>query len=161
MNRKTIFLDRDGVINEEKKDYVKNLKEFKIIDGSLQAIKLLKKNNFRVVIITNQSAINRGLLSVEKLNEIHDFLKSKLLDLDTTLDGIYFCPHTPNENCMCRKPKPGLLQQAISELDINIKDSLMIGDSQTDIDAANSIGCKSILLNKNQNLLQVVKELLF
>ena len=161
MNRKTIFLDRDGVINEEKKDYVKNLKEFKIIDGSLQAIKLLKNNNFRVIIITNQSAINRGLLSVEKLNEIHDFLKNKLLDLDITLDGIYFCPHTPNENCMCRKPKPGLLQQAISELDINIKDSLMIGDSQTDIDAANSIGCKSILLNKNQNLLQVVKELLF
>ena len=161
MNRKTIFLDRDGVINEEKKDYVKNLKEFKIIDGSLQAIKLLKNNNFRVIIITNQSAINRGLLSVEKLNEIHDFLKNKLLDLDITLDGIYFCPHTPNENCMCRKPKPGLLQQAISELDINVKDSLMIGDSQTDIDAANSIGCKSILLNKNQNLLQVVKELLF
>ena len=110
MNRKTIFLDRDGVINEEKKDYVKNLKEFKIIDGSLQAIKLLKNNNFRVIIITNQSAINRGLLSVEKLNEIHDFLKSKLLELDTTLDGIYFCPHTPNQNCMCRKPKPGLLQ---------------------------------------------------
>ena len=161
MNRKTIFLDRDGVINEEKKDYVKNLKEFKIIDGSLQAIKLLKKNNFRVVIITNQSAINRGLLSIEKLNEIHDFLKSKLLDLDTTLDGIYFCPHTPNQNCMCRKPKPGLLQQAISELDINVKDSLMIGDSQTDIDAANKIGCKSILLNKNQNLLKVVKEFLF
>ena len=160
MNRKTIFLDRDGVINEEKKDYVKNLKEFKIIDGSLQAIELLKKNNFRVVVITNQSAINRGLLSVEKLNEIHDFLKSKLLELNTTLDGIYFCPHTPNENCMCRKPKPGLFEQAISELDINIKDSLMIGDSQTDIDAANKIGCKSILLNKNQNLLKVVKEFL-
>ena len=161
MNHKAIFLDRDGVINEEKKDYVKNLKEFKIIDGSLQAIELLKKNNFRVVIITNQSAINRGLLSIEKLNEIHDFLKSKLLELDITLDGIYFCPHTPNENCMCRKPKPGLLQQAISELDINVKDSLMIGDSQTDIDAANKIGCKSILLNKNQNLLKVVKEFLF
>lgn len=160
MNRKTIFLDRDGVINEEEKDYVKNLKEFKIIDGSLQAIELLKKNNFRVVVITNQSAINRGLLSVEKLNEIHDFLKSKLLELNTTLDGIYFCPHTPNENCMCRKPKPGLFEQAMSELDINIKDSLMIGDSQTDIDAANKIGCKSILLNKNQNLLKVVKEFL-
>ena len=161
MSHKTIFLDRDGVINEEKKDYVKNLKEFKIIDGFSQAIKLLKNNNFRVVIITNQSAINRGLLSVEKLNEIHDFLKSKLLELDTTLDAIYFCPHTPNQNCMCRKPKPGLLQQAISELDINVKDSLMIGDSQTDIDAANTIGCKSILLNKNQNLLKVVKEFLF
>ena len=160
MNRKTIFLDRDGVINEEKKDYVKNLKEFKIIDGSLQAIELLKKNNFRVVVITNQSAINRGLLSVEKLNEIHDFLKSKLLELNTTLDGIYFCPHTPNENCMCRKPKPGLFEQAMSELDINIKDSLMIGDSQTDIDAANKIGCKSILVNKNKNLLKVVKEFL-
>ena len=88
-------------------------------------------------------------------------MKSKLLELDITLDGIYFCPHTPNENCMCRKPKPGLLQQAISELDINVKDSLMIGDSQTDIDAANKIGCKSILLNKNQNLLKVVKEFLF
>ena len=88
MNHKAIFLDRDGVINEERKDYVKNLDEFKIIDGSLQAIKLLKKDNFIVTIITNQSAINRGLLSIEKLNEIHDFLKSKLLEVDTVIDGI-------------------------------------------------------------------------
>ena len=160
MNHKAIFLDRDGVINEERKDYVKNLDEFKIIDGSLQAIKLLKKDNFIVTIITNQSAINRGLLSIEKLNEIHDFLKSKLLEVDTVIDGIYFCPHTPDENCVCRKPKSGLLQQATSELDINIKESWMIGDSQTDAEAANKIGCKSILLHKDQNLLDVVKDLL-
>lgn len=160
MKYTAIFLDRDGVINEERKDYVKNIDEFKIIDGSLDAIKLLKEKKIIVVIITNQSAINRGLLSVESLNTIHESLQIKLLELGVTLDGIYFCPHTPEENCLCRKPKPGLLLEAIKELNIDIKTSLMIGDSQKDLDAANAIGCKSKLLSKNEKLLDVIRKLI-
>ena len=160
MKYTAIFLDRDGVINEERKDYVKNIDEFKIIDGSLDAIKLLKEKKIIVVIITNQSAINRGLLSVESLNTIHESLQIKLLELGVTLDGIYFCPHTPEENCLCRKTKPGLLLEAIKELNIDIKTSLMIGDSQKDLDAANAIGCKSKLLSKNEKLLDVIRKLI-
>ena len=157
---KTIFLDRDGVINQERKDYVKNLEEFKIFDNVADAISLLKKENFLVVVITNQSAINRKLLSIENLEKIHEFLKKYLKKNNTSLDGIYYCPHTPDECCACRKPKPGLLLKAASDLNIDLNNSWMIGDSKTDIDAAKTAGCNSILLKKNENLFDIVKELI-
>ena len=155
---KAIFLDRDGVINQERKDYVKNLEEFKIFDDVADAISLLKKENFLVVIITNQSAINQNLLTIENLNKIHKFLKKYLKKYGTYIDAIYYCPHTPKENCSCRKPKPGLLLQAASDLNINLKNSWMIGDSKKDIDAAKAVGCNSILLKQDQKLFDVVKE---
>ena len=158
MGHKAIFLDRDGVINEERKDYVKNIDEFKLIKNSLNAIKFLKEKNFLVIIITNQSAINRGLLSIERLNEIHESLINKLGELNSSLDGIYFCPHKPEENCLCRKPKPGLILKAAKEHDIDLKNSCMIGDSQKDILAAKNAGCKGILLKKNQKLFDIIKE---
>ena len=149
MRYKAIFLDRDGVINEERKDYVKDIDEFEIINGSLDAIKLLKQKNFLVVII-----------SIKKLNKIHSFLEEKLLELDTSIDGIYFCPHTPQENCKCRKPEPGLLLKAVQDLNIDLEKSLMIGDSEKDVKAAENAGCKGILLNNNQKLIDVVKKLI-
>ena len=158
MGYKAVFLDRDGVINEERKDYVKDVSEFKLIEGSLDAIKLLKEKKFLVIIITNQSAINRGLLPVENLNKIHELLKIKLNKLNTFVDGIYFCPHTPEENCDCRKPRSGLLLKAAQEHNIDLKNSLMIGDSQTDILAAKNAGCNCILLKKNQRLVDLVRE---
>ena len=155
---KAIFLDRDGVINQERKDYVKNLEEFKIFDNVAYAISLLKKENFLVVIITNQSAINRKLLSKENLDNIHEFLKKYLEKNNTSVDAIYYCPHTPEECCSCRKPKPGLLLQAALDLNIDLKDSWMIGDSKKDLDAAKAAGCNSILLKQDQKLFNVVKE---
>ena len=158
MKNIAFFLDRDGVINKERRDYVKDISEFEIIDGALEAIKLIKENGFYVVIITNQSAINRGIISVEKLFSIHKFLSDKLLvDYKTRIDGIYFCPHTPEENCMCRKPKSGLFLQAAKELDIELEKSVMIGDSQKDIDAAQSVGCKAVLIKNNERLIDIVK----
>ncbi|RZD40496.1 MAG: D-glycero-beta-D-manno-heptose-1,7-bisphosphate 7-phosphatase [Thaumarchaeota archaeon] len=155
---KAIFLDRDGVINQERKDYVKNLEEFKIFDDVGDAISLLKKENFLVVIITNQSAINRNLLTLENLNKIHECLKKYLKKYETNIDAIYYCPHTPKENCSCRKPKPGLLLQAADDLNIDLKNSWMIGDSKKDIDAAKAAGCNSILLKQDQKLFEIVKE---
>jgi len=155
---RAIFLDRDGVINEERKDYVKDLSEFILIKDSLQAIKLLKEKKYLVVIITNQSAINRGLLTIEKLNEIHELLKIKLNKLNTSIDGIYFCPHRPEENCLCRKPKPELILKAAREHNIDLENSWMIGDSQKDILAAKKAGCNSILLKKNQKLIDIIRE---
>jgi len=159
MKRKAIFLDRDGVINEERKDYVKNVKEFKIKSDVGKTIKILKDHGFLVIIITNQSAINRKILSVQKLNEIHDYFNNYLKKYNTFVDGIYFCPHTPNENCECRKPKPGLLLKAKKDFDILFKDSWMIGDSQTDIEVAKTVGCNSILLASNDNLFQIIKKI--
>ena len=159
MKRKAIFLDRDGVINEERKDYVKNVKEFKIKSDVGKTIKILKDHGFLVIIITNQSAINRKILSVQKLNEIHDYFNNYLKKYNTFVDGIYFCPHTPNENCECRKPKPGLLLKAKKDFDMLFKDSWMIGDSQTDIEVAKTVGCNSILLASNDNLFQIIKKI--
>ena len=156
--KKAIFLDRDGVINLEKKDYVKSIKEFEIMDNVPKAIIELKKKGFLVIIITNQSAINRGLLTIKILNEIHNYLQEILKDNNTSVDDFYFCPHRPDENCKCRKPNPGMLFKAVQEHDIDMNQSFMIGDSLTDIQAAQKAGCEGILLNQNQTLLEIVTE---
>ena len=155
---KAIFLDRDGVINQERNDYVKNLSEFKIFSGVAEAISLLKKKNFLIVIITNQSAINRKLLNKKTLEKIHSSLRDYLKRNNTSIDAIYYCPHTPEENCSCRKPKPGLILKAAEDLKIDLKKSWMIGDSKKDIEAAHTAGCNHILLKNNQKLLDLIKE---
>ena len=156
---KAIFLDRDGVINQERKDYVKKLDEFKILDKIADAINIIKSHGFLVIIITNQSAINRKLVSVETLNKIHEKLQSYLEKYDTSFDQVYFCPHMPSENCECRKPKPGLIIQAVTDFKIDLSQSYMIGNSETDVQAATNAGCKGILLKENQTLLEVVMDL--
>ncbi len=156
---KAVFLDRDGVINEVRKDYVKNLNEFIILKGVSRAIKLLKEKNFRVIIITNQSAVNRKLLTSDGLNEIHNHLQGILKKDNATCDAIYYCPHKPEDNCNCRKPKPGLLLLAAEEHNIDIKNSFLIGDSMTDIEAADAVGCKGILLKENESLLEIAENL--
>ena len=156
---KAIFLDRDGVINQERKDYVKKIDEFKILDKIADAINIIKSHGFLVIIITNQSAINRKLLSVETLNKIHEKLQSYLEKYDTSFDQVYFCPHMPSENCECRKPKPGLIIQAVTDFKIDLSQSYMIGNSETDLQAARNAGCNGILLKKNQTLLEVIVDL--
>ena len=155
---RAVFLDRDGVINKERKNYVKNLEEFEIFNGVSKAIKILKEKNFLVIIITNQSAINRNLLTKDKLDEIHNHLQEILKKDNTSFDAIYYCPHKPEENCDCRKPKPGLLLRAAKDHKIDLKNSFFIGDSITDIEAANAAGCKGILL-ENNSLLETVESL--
>ena len=156
---KAIFLDRDGVINQERKDYVKNIEEFIIFESVHDAITLIKNHNFLVIIITNQSAVNRKLLTIENLDKIHEKLQNYLKMHDTSFDHVYFCPHMPKENCDCRKPKPGLIIQAKNDFKIDLSQSFMIGDSQTDVQAAESAGCKGILLKQNQTLLELVVDL--
>ena len=156
---KAIFLDRDGVINQERKDYVKKLDEFRILDKTSDAINIIKNHGFLVIIITNQSAISRKLLSVQTLNKIHEKLQSYLEKYDTSFDGVYFCPHIPSENCECRKPKPGLIVQAVTDFQIDLSQSYMIGNSETDVQAATNAGCKGILLKENQTLLEAVMDL--
>ena len=160
MSNIAIFLDRDGVINEERKDYVKNINEFKIFDYVSAAINLLKENNFLVILITNQSAINRGLITTQTLNQIHDYLQDYLRKSNTKLDAIYFCPHRPNENCWCRKPKPGLILKAAKDFDIDLTKSWMIGDNQSDLESAKQVGCNSFLVDEKRNLIFAVKAII-
>ena len=162
MNKKTnaIFLDRDGVLNKERKDYVKNVNELEIINEIETPLKLLKKKGYLLIVITNQSAINRGYTTHESVKKIHSKLNTYLEKFDVHIDKFYYCPHRPNENCYCRKPKPGLLLQAAKDFDIDLKNSWMIGASLTDTEAATSVGCKAILVKKNQTLVNIIKMLL-
>ena len=161
MNKlKTVFVDRDGVINQERSDYVKSISELEIYPNVAENIKLLKDAGFLVIVITNQSAVNRGIISHEMINQIHNSIQDHLKKYGTFLDGFYYCPHTPNENCNCRKPKPGLLQKAILELNIDLNSSWMIGDSNSDIEAAISIGCKAIKIDNNFSLDNAVDKIL-
>lgn len=155
-----VFLDRDGVINYNQNDYVKNIKEFKIIPNVPHAIRLLNLANIKTVIVTNQSAINRGLLSIKVLNKIHSFLKDELQKYGAKVDAIYFCPHKPEDNCDCRKPKSGMILQASKDLDINCSNSLLIGDGESDMLAAKNVGMESILIQTNGDLLEIIESIL-
>ena len=158
--KKAVFLDRDGVINKNKIDYVKTINELEIFPNIEIPIKKLKKNNFYVIVITNQSAINRNLMTREQLNKIHSYIQQYLKTFDTSIDNFYFCPHKPNENCNCRKPKSGMLLEAIQEFNIDPKLSWMIGDNDSDIQAGLNVGCQTVRIEKNINLQKAVEKIL-
>jgi len=158
--RKAVFFDRDGVINKERTDYVKTVEELEIFPNIIEPIKSLKNSGFFVIIVTNQSAINRGLTTHEKVNAIHMEIQHFLKKNGTSIDRFYYCPHRPDENCYCRKPKPGLLYQAIKELSIDVKSSWLIGDKDSDVQAAMAIGCKAIRIDTNLTLDKAIKIIL-
>ena len=147
-----IFLDRDGVINKHRADYVKNLQEFELLPNIHDYLKELLSLGFKLIIITNQSAINRGLLTTEELLNIHQFLVDNLARHGCDIVDIFFCPHRPNEDCECRKPKTKMFLDAAKKHNIDLANSWVIGDSQTDIQAANKIGCRSIKVTANGSL---------
>ena len=157
---KTIFIDRDGVINHERNDYVKSISELEIFPNVVKNIELLKNAGFLIVVITNQSAINRGIITHEAVNQIHDSIQNHLKKNGTCVDGFFYCPHKPDENCNCRKPKSGLLHQAILELNIDPNSSWMIGDNKSDIEAAISVGCKAIKIDNNFSLDKAIHKIL-
>jgi len=161
MNKlKTVFVDRDGVINQERSDYVKSISELEIYPNVAKNIKLLKDAGFLVIVVTNQSAVNRGIITHEMVNQIHNSIQVHLKKYGTFLDGFYYCPHTPDENCNCRKPKSGLLEKAILELNVDLNSSWMIGDRDSDVEASNSIGCKAIKISDSFSLDNAVEKIL-
>jgi D-glycero-D-manno-heptose 1,7-bisphosphate phosphatase len=141
-----VILDRDGVINYDSENYIKSPAEWKAIPGSLEAIAALKKSGTKVVIASNQSGLGRGYFSLKTLHEIHQKLQLELHALNTSLDGIYFCSHHPDQNCECRKPKPGLLQQISRDFSIDLQQAIVIGDSYRDIQAAKAVHAKPYLV---------------
>jgi len=157
MNKsKSVFLDRDGVLNKNKDDYVKNISELEIFPFISEPIKKLQSAGFKIIVITNQSAINRGLMTKKHLNEIHEKIQSFLIQHNTKIDYFYYCPHTPAQNCSCRKPKTGLLLKAIDDFLIDIPNSWFIGDRDSDIQAGQSAGCKTLKIQHDFNLVKAV-----
>ena len=159
-SHKAVFLDRDGVINKERTDYVKTVNELVILDDIANPIKKLRDNGFLVVVVTNQSAINRGLTSHQNVESIHSAIQVYLKKNETQVDAFYYCPHRPDEHCECRKPKPGLLIKAIDELKIDVKSSWMIGDRDSDMEAARMVGCKAIKISSNSGFNNAVQSIL-
>jgi D-glycero-D-manno-heptose 1,7-bisphosphate phosphatase len=141
-----VILDRDGVVNEDSDAYIKSPEEWIPIPGSLEAIARLNHAGYRVVIATNQSGVARGLFSMAELDAIHQKLHSALARLGGQLDGIYFCPHGPDDGCSCRKPRPGLLHEIAARQGIELTGVPAIGDSLRDLEVARAVGATPILV---------------
>lgn len=135
-----IFLDRDGVLIENRSDYVRDWSQVKIIPEAIHALSLTQARNYKIVIVTNQSAIGRGLVRPEKADEINLQLVNLIQHHGGQVDGVYVCPHKPDDDCFCRKPKPGLLLQAANELSLDLQRSCMIGDAWSDVQAGQRAG---------------------
>lgn len=146
-----VFLDRDGVINKDSKAYVKNWSEFVFLQKSLLAIRQLCVNNFAVIVITNQSGINRGIIRQRDLDQIHRNMMASVRRAGGTITDIFYCPHRPDEKCACRKPKPGLIEQACLRHSIDLSSCVMVGDSEKDIECAIAAGCQCTILVKTGN----------
>jgi D-glycero-D-manno-heptose 1,7-bisphosphate phosphatase len=155
--QKVVFLDRDGVINRDSPNYIKNWSEFEFLPGSLEAIKILTLNGFTIIIITNQSVINRSLVSGGELESIHNRMKEVVKSRGGEIKDIFFCPHLPYEGCHCRKPKPGLIYQAQEVYRIDIASSVLVGDSAKDIECAGNAGCACRILVKTGNIAESEK----
>ena len=151
ISRKVVFLDRDGVINQDSPEYIKSWAEFTFLPGSLEAIKQLTINGFEIIVITNQSAVNRHLITKDELEHIHTLMKKAVETKGGKIDDIFFCPHTPEEFCSCRKPKAGLIYIAQKKYQIDLAISAMVGDSVKDIECARDAGCRYAILVKTGN----------
>lgn len=156
---KIVFLDRDGVINEDSPDYIKSWSEVSFIPGSLEAIRRLTRAGFAVIMVTNQSAVGRGLCSEEGLNYIFAKMNSRIAEEGGRLLDIFYCPHLPEDDCSCRKPRPGLIYQASHRYDINLDSACLIGDSARDIHCARAALCGYAILVRTGNGRQAEKEL--
>lgn len=151
MLRNVIFLDRDGVINQDSPDYIKSWSEFDFVSRSVEAVRDLTSSGFTTIVITNQSAIPRKLISTQELEYVHSKMKEAIESKGGKINDIFICPHLPSDGCVCRKPSPGLIYQAQSKYDIDLAASVMIGDSVKDIQCAFNAGCGQSILVRTGN----------
>lgn len=140
-----VFLDRDGVINENRSDYVKSWEEFVFLPRSMAALRALAAGGAPTIVISNQAAIGRGLVARATVDAIHRRMGEAISAEGGRIDAVYYCPHHPAEGCDCRKPRPGLLLQAAAAYQIDLQRSYFIGDSIGDVEAALAVGCSPIL----------------
>ena len=142
----TIFLDRDGVINENRADYVKSWEEFRFLPGAREAIGRLTRAGHRIVVCSNQAGVARGIIAQETVVEIHSRMVTSIAEMGGVIEKVYYCPHAKDAGCLCRKPRPGQLLRARDELGIDLNDAIFIGDSMTDVRAGLAAGVHTILV---------------
>jgi D-glycero-D-manno-heptose 1,7-bisphosphate phosphatase len=149
-HNKLIILDRDGVINEDSDEYVKSLAEWIPIPGSIQAIADLSKAGYVIAVATNQSGIGRGLFDLDELEKMHNKLCALVEEAGGEIAGIFYCPHTPEDGCECRKPRSGLIDSIESELGLPVKNAYIVGDTQRDLEAGFNKGCIPVLVKSGK-----------
>lgn len=143
---KLVILDRDGVINKDSREFIKNPDEWIPIPGSLEAIALLNQHGFRVVIATNQSGIARGLFDTVALNAIHDKMHHAVSQMGGHIDAIFFCPHAASDHCACRKPKSKMIEDIGQRFSVDLRKVPGIGDALRDLQAFANAGCQPMLV---------------
>lgn len=145
---RVVFLDRDGVINKNPKehDYIKSWEEFLFLPGVKEAIKRLNEGGYRVIVVSNQAGINKGIISHKTVQEINRRMMEEVKKAGGRIEKVYYCPHRSDEKCNCRKPRPGLFLQAAKDCKIDFKRSYFIGDLASDIEAGHRVGLKVIFI---------------
>lgn len=161
-NGLTVFLDRDGTINQKapRACYIEKPEQFIWLEGAKEAVRLLKESGYRLILVSNQPGVARGNLTENTLGQIHKRMQEELKqETGYQIDAIYYCPHNWDEGCECRKPNPGMLYQAQKDYSLNLRECILIGDDDRDIEAGAIAGCKTYQVTESRNLLQIVKEL--
>jgi D-glycero-D-manno-heptose 1,7-bisphosphate phosphatase len=143
---RAVFLDRDGVINEDRDDYVKHVGELKVFAYVPEAIRRLNEAGYEVVVISNQQGVAKGLIAPEDLRRIEDEIERQVEAAGARIAAFYYCTHLAQEGCSCRKPQPGLILRAARERSIDLTGSVMVGDTEKDVLAGKSAGCRTVLL---------------
>ncbi|WP_207060743.1 D-glycero-beta-D-manno-heptose 1,7-bisphosphate 7-phosphatase [Motiliproteus sp. SC1-56] len=156
-----LILDRDGVINEDSDHYVKSVDEWIPIPGSIEAIARLSQAGYQVVVATNQSGLARGYFQLDDLVAMHEKMSRLVEAAGGKLEGVFYCPHGPDDGCDCRKPAPGLIDQIERALNCSAKDSFIVGDSLRDLEAGLAKGCRPVLVKTGKGKRTLAKGLPF
>lgn len=158
----TVLLDRDGVLNKKppRAEYVRTWADFEWLPGAKEALKLFNDAGYRVIVVSNQAGIARGAMTEADLASIHDHMKEETAQAGGRIDAIYYCPHGWDDNCDCRKPKPGMLFQAQREHHLDLSRTPFIGDDERDAEAADAAGCPALLLSNSESLLDAARNLI-
>ena len=158
--KKALFLDRDGVLNRERGDYTYLAEDFEVLPDVSAAIKLARQKGYLIIVISNQGGIAKGLFDENRVDMLHQMMSDKLQKDDVSFDEIYYCQHH-NEvgKCICRKPDSLMLEKAIARFNIDVSNSVMIGDSQRDVEAAAKAGVQGFLIESNSGILNIVEGL--
>jgi len=143
---KLVILDRDGVINQDSANFIKNPNEWIPLPGSLEAIASLNQSGFRVALATNQSGVSRGLFDMATLNSIHDKMHRELAQVGGRIDALFYCPHAADEHCECRKPKTGMIEEIGKRFSVELNEVPAVGDALRDLQAFADAGCQPILV---------------
>jgi D-glycero-D-manno-heptose 1,7-bisphosphate phosphatase len=146
--RPAVLFDRDGTLNRERSDYVRSWSQFEFVPGALDSLRVVATLDVPILVVTNQSAVGRGLMTLKALADVHSRMCAAVTAAGGRIDAVYICPHTPDEGCPCRKPRVGLLRRAALERSLDLRRSVLIGNSEVDQAAARALGCASVIVDE-------------